>query len=74
MGAHPTSQPGRLVIVGASLAGVRAVQAARRAGYTGQISLIGAEGHLPYDRPPLSKRSSPPLATIAPPNRPRARW
>ncbi|MBA0126938.1 FAD-dependent oxidoreductase [Haloechinothrix sp. YIM 98757] len=45
----------RLVVVGASLAGLRAVEAARRAGYDGEITLVGAEEHLPYDRPPLSK-------------------
>jgi len=45
----------RLVVVGASLAGLRAVEAARKAGFTGAITLIGAEEHLPYDRPPLSK-------------------
>jgi len=45
----------RLVVVGASLAGLRAVEAARREGFTGSITLIGAEDHLPYDRPPLSK-------------------
>ncbi|MFE0019691.1 NAD(P)/FAD-dependent oxidoreductase [Amycolatopsis sp. NPDC059021] len=45
----------RLVVVGASLAGLRAVESARRGGYTGSITLIGAEEHLPYDRPPLSK-------------------
>lgn len=45
----------RLVIVGASLAGLRAVEAARRAGFTGSITLIGAERSAPYDRPPLSK-------------------
>ena len=45
----------RLVVVGASLAGLRAVEAARRTGFTGSITLIGAEDHLPYDRPPLSK-------------------
>jgi NADPH-dependent 2,4-dienoyl-CoA reductase/sulfur reductase-like enzyme len=44
-----------LVVVGASLAGLRAVQAARRWGYSGPIVLLGAEDHLPYDRPPLSK-------------------
>ncbi|MBC6448589.1 NAD(P)/FAD-dependent oxidoreductase [Actinokineospora xionganensis] len=44
-----------LVVVGASLAGLRAVESARRAGHTGPITLIGAEPHLPYDRPPLSK-------------------
>ncbi|MQA61775.1 MAG: FAD-dependent oxidoreductase [Actinophytocola sp.] len=45
----------RLVVVGASLAGLRAVEAARRKGFAGKITLIGAEPHLPYDRPPLSK-------------------
>lgn len=44
-----------LVVVGASLAGLRAVDGARRAGFTGPITLVGAEPHLPYDRPPLSK-------------------
>jgi NADPH-dependent 2,4-dienoyl-CoA reductase/sulfur reductase-like enzyme len=46
---------GRLVVVGASLAGLRAVEAARKAGFEGEIVLVGAEEHLPYDRPPLSK-------------------
>ncbi|MGW1675377.1 NAD(P)/FAD-dependent oxidoreductase [Streptomyces sp. NPDC002324] len=45
----------RLVVVGGSLAGLRAVEAARRAGFPGMITLVGAEEHLPYDRPPLSK-------------------
>ncbi|MCR6483160.1 FAD-dependent oxidoreductase [Amycolatopsis sp. OK19-0408] len=44
-----------LVVVGASLAGLRAVEAARRTGYRGRIVLVGAEARLPYDRPPLSK-------------------
>ncbi|MFI5610976.1 NAD(P)/FAD-dependent oxidoreductase [Amycolatopsis sp. NPDC051903] len=44
-----------LVVAGASLAGLRAVESARRTGYRGRIVLIGAEEHLPYDRPPLSK-------------------
>lgn len=44
-----------LVVVGASLAGLRAVETARRKGYAGRITLVGAEPHLPYDRPPLSK-------------------
>ncbi|MFC5995015.1 NAD(P)/FAD-dependent oxidoreductase [Pseudonocardia hispaniensis] len=51
----PPSQGRRLVIVGASLAGLRAVEAARAAGHPGPVTLIGAEEHLPYDRPPLSK-------------------
>lgn len=46
---------GRLVVVGASLAGLRAVEGARKAGFDGAITLVGAEPHLPYDRPPLSK-------------------
>jgi NADPH-dependent 2,4-dienoyl-CoA reductase/sulfur reductase-like enzyme len=44
-----------IVIVGASLAGLRAVEAARRRGFDGRVSLIGAEPHLPYTRPPLTK-------------------
>jgi NADPH-dependent 2,4-dienoyl-CoA reductase/sulfur reductase-like enzyme len=44
-----------LVVVGASLAGLRAVEAARKSGYQGRITLIGAEDYLPYNRPPLSK-------------------
>jgi NADPH-dependent 2,4-dienoyl-CoA reductase/sulfur reductase-like enzyme len=45
----------RLVIVGASLAGLRAAQAARAAGHEGGIVMVGQEPHLPYTRPPLSK-------------------
>ncbi|HET9094292.1 MAG TPA: FAD-dependent oxidoreductase [Solirubrobacteraceae bacterium] len=45
----------RLVIVGASLSGLRAAQAARTAGHDGGIVMIGREPHLPYTRPPLSK-------------------
>ncbi|MBE4741745.1 NAD(P)/FAD-dependent oxidoreductase [Streptomyces caniscabiei] len=46
----------QLVVVGASLAGLRAVEAARKGGFEGRITLVGAEPHLPYDRPPLSKQ------------------
>jgi 3-phenylpropionate/trans-cinnamate dioxygenase ferredoxin reductase component len=45
----------RLVIVGASLAGLRAAQAARKAGFDGELVVVGEERHLPYTRPPLSK-------------------
>jgi NADPH-dependent 2,4-dienoyl-CoA reductase/sulfur reductase-like enzyme len=45
----------RLVIIGASLGGLRAAEAARKTGYTGTITLVGGEPHVPYDRPPLSK-------------------
>ncbi len=43
------------VVVGASVAGVRVVDALRQAGYTGSVLLLGAEDHLPCDRPPLTK-------------------
>lgn len=45
----------QLVVVGASLAGLHAIRGARDAGFKGPITLVGAECHLPYDRPPLSK-------------------
>ena len=45
---------GRIVIVGASLAGLRAAEALRLAGFTGVLTLIGDEPYPPYDRPPLS--------------------
>ncbi len=50
------SAPGRVVVVGAGLGGMRTVEQLRLLGYEGQISLVGAEPHLPYDRPPLSKQ------------------
>lgn len=43
------------VIVGASLAGAKAAEALREAGFAGQVVLIGEETELPYERPPLSK-------------------
>ncbi|MEU1598161.1 FAD-dependent oxidoreductase [Streptomyces sp. NPDC005708] len=47
---------GRIVIVGASLAGLRAAEALREKGFTGSLTVIGDEPHPPYDRPPLSKQ------------------
>jgi|GEM_PF-3190553 len=44
-----------VVVVGASLAGLRTAQALRRLGFGGQLVVVGEEPHLPYDRPPLSK-------------------
>ncbi|WP_244903935.1 NAD(P)/FAD-dependent oxidoreductase [Ornithinimicrobium cerasi] len=44
-----------VVVVGAGLAGGRAVEELRAAGHTGEVTLIGAEPHSPYERPPLSK-------------------
>ncbi|MCR1786260.1 FAD-dependent oxidoreductase [Nocardioides carbamazepini] len=48
-------EPARVVIVGAGLAGLRTAERLRRGGYDGTLVLAGAERHLPYDRPPLSK-------------------
>lgn len=44
-----------VVIVGASLAGLRAAETLHEEGFTGHLTLIGDEPHEPYDRPPLSK-------------------
>jgi 3-phenylpropionate/trans-cinnamate dioxygenase ferredoxin reductase subunit len=43
------------VIIGASLAGAKAAEALREAGFAGKVTLIGEETYLPYERPPLSK-------------------
>lgn len=45
----------RFVIVGASLTGAAAAAALREEGFDGEVVLIGAEPHPPYERPPLSK-------------------
>jgi NADPH-dependent 2,4-dienoyl-CoA reductase/sulfur reductase-like enzyme len=45
----------RVVVVGASHAGVSAVEELRKRGFGGEVVLVGAEAHLPYSRPPLSK-------------------
>ncbi|MET8954927.1 NAD(P)/FAD-dependent oxidoreductase [Streptomyces sp. NPDC004393] len=45
----------RVVVVGAGMAGVQTAVALREQGFTGRVTLIGAEPHQPYDRPPLSK-------------------
>ncbi|MYV44008.1 FAD-dependent oxidoreductase, partial [Streptomyces sp. SID1328] len=44
-----------MVVVGAGMAGVQTAVALREQGFTGPVTLIGAEPHQPYDRPPLSK-------------------
>src|SRR5512138_2130293 len=45
----------RIVVVGTSLAGLRACESLRAAGFAGTITAISDELHPPYDRPPLSK-------------------
>jgi 3-phenylpropionate/trans-cinnamate dioxygenase ferredoxin reductase subunit len=55
MTQSPTSQPSRIVIIGAALAGASAAIALRDQGYQGELTVIGEEGELPYERPPLSK-------------------
>ncbi|MFF0589236.1 NAD(P)/FAD-dependent oxidoreductase [Streptomyces sp. NPDC003781] len=44
-----------IVVAGASMAGLRAAEQLRAAGWTGGITLVGDEPHMPYNRPPLSK-------------------
>lgn len=55
----PTAESGRTaagtVIVGGGLAGAKAAQALREAGYTGPVTLVSREADPPYQRPPLSK-------------------
>jgi NADPH-dependent 2,4-dienoyl-CoA reductase/sulfur reductase-like enzyme/ferredoxin len=46
---------GRVVVVGASLAGLVAAAALRAEGFAGSLAVIGDEPHETYDRPPLSK-------------------
>ncbi|TDC82920.1 hypothetical protein E1292_50110 [Nonomuraea deserti] len=50
------SVPSGVLVVGASAAGLATVEALRRKGYRGELTVLGAEPHLPYDRPPLSKQ------------------
>lgn len=46
-----------VVIVGASMAGLRSAEQLRAHGWTGPITVIGDEPYLPYNRPPLSKNA-----------------
>lgn len=50
---RPTGR--RVVVAGAGMAGVQTAVALREQGFDGTVTLIGAEPHQPYDRPPLSK-------------------
>jgi 3-phenylpropionate/trans-cinnamate dioxygenase ferredoxin reductase component len=53
---------GRVLVVGAGTAGGTFAALLRQAGYAGEVVLLGAEPHLPYHRPPLSKRFAEPVA------------
>lgn len=55
VGAKKSGRDG-VVVVGASVGGLSTVEALRKQGYTGRVTLVGAEKHPPYDRPPLSKQ------------------
>lgn len=46
---------GRVLVVGASMGGLRAAEQLRATGWTGAVTVVGDEPHLPYNRPPLSK-------------------
>ena len=50
------SELNTVVIVGSSLAGLRAAETLRLEKYEGRIIIVGAENREPYDRPPLSKK------------------
>ncbi|HEY0228858.1 MAG TPA: FAD/NAD(P)-binding oxidoreductase, partial [Mycobacterium sp.] len=56
MSTNGLKDTGRIVVVGASLAGLRAAEALREEGFRGQLTIIGDEPEEPYDRPPLSKQ------------------
>ena len=45
-----------VVVIGASLAGMRAAETLRAEGFSGTLTVVGDEAHAPYDRPPLSKQ------------------
>jgi NADPH-dependent 2,4-dienoyl-CoA reductase/sulfur reductase-like enzyme len=51
-----TSQLRQVVVVGGGVAGTRAAETLRREGYDGDLTVVGAERHSPYHRPPLSKK------------------
>lgn len=51
-----SAQPEHVLVIGAGLGGLRTAEQLRSAGFQGRISLVGAEQHPPYDRPPLSKQ------------------
>lgn len=53
--AEDLANAGGIVIAGGGLAGATAARTLRAEGFTGPVTIIGAESHYPYLRPPLSK-------------------
>ena len=62
----PLRPDGTVLVIGGSLAGLRAAETLRAEGFSGRLVMVGEELHLPYDRPPLSKQV---LAGTWPPER-----
>ena len=54
--SSPLAPDSTVVVIGASLAGLRAAEEVRHEGHSGPLIVIGDEPHVPYDRPPLSKQ------------------
>lgn len=65
---------GSIVIAGAGQAGARAAEALRAAGFTGSVTLVGSERHLPYERPQLSKELLLGTHEVAVSIKPAATW
>ncbi|WP_254431423.1 NAD(P)/FAD-dependent oxidoreductase [Agromyces sp. Marseille-P2726] len=55
MGAAEQGRDERVVIIGGGLAGAKAAEHLREAGFTGSVRIVAGEAHSPYIRPPLSK-------------------
>ncbi|MFM8846124.1 MAG: FAD-dependent oxidoreductase, partial [Gammaproteobacteria bacterium] len=53
---YPPAMTDRVVLVGAGQAAAQCIETLRKKGFQGQIDLVGDEPHLPYQRPPLSKK------------------
>ena len=71
LGSEGSRPMKRVVVVGASLAGLRTAEALRRAGFTGALTIVGEESHPPYNRPPLTKAAlldGPDASALALPN------
>jgi NADPH-dependent 2,4-dienoyl-CoA reductase/sulfur reductase-like enzyme/ferredoxin len=71
LGQDDRRRDGRIVIVGASLAGLKAAEQLRTEGFAGSLTMIGDEPEQPYDRPPLSKQAQTGWITSADTTLPR---